>query len=299
VLKERLKKDFIKRFESVSCGRRSRYDVFQDWAECAAIAAYNTPVTLGVLPPNDTYHAFEKRYLEIAANYKKDELTAFAQMFGIVQYALGLAKTDFLGQLYEELEIGGKRTKGEFFTPFPVAKVTARVTFDEQHVKSLIEEKGYITFYEPCVGAGSMLIAASLVLEELGHDPRQHMVFTAVDINKLFCHMTFIQAASLGLTGWVSHGNSLSQEMWEQWATPQLQVAIRQDEMTPAAKLQAVFEEFAAAPEGGKPESVEPEPMPNFHLQEKAEEETISVEADFTPRQLTLFGDWQGELSNE
>ena len=124
------------------------------------------------------------------------------------------------------------------------------------------------------------------------------MLFTAADINKMFCHLTFIQAASLGLTGWVCHSNSLSQEIWEQWATPQLQVVIRKQEMTPAAKLQAVFEEFAASSEEEKPKVVESEIKPDSKSQEmihKQQEPTNVEDADFTPRQLTLFDDWKGE----
>lgn len=288
---EKLKRDFTKRFKSVSSGSRNRYDVFRDWAECAAISAYNSPVTTGILSPNSQSDAMEKRYLEIVANYKKDELLAFTEMFAIVQMALNLAKVDFLGQLYEELELGGKRTKGEFFTPFSVAKLMAQVTFDEQQVQSLIEEKGYVTVYEPCVGAGNLLIAAARQLEELGHDPKKHMLFTAVDVNKMFCHLTYIAAASLDLMGWVCHGNSLSEEMWEQWSTPRLDIVIRKDDATLIAKLQMVFEEFAASDKWEKPtvaqskSEAEPEP------QEKVGEKKPTAEADFTPRQLNLFND--------
>ncbi|NEO34082.1 MAG: N-6 DNA methylase [Symploca sp. SIO3C6] len=296
---EELKRDFTEAFESACRGHRNRFDVFRDWAECAMMATYNSPVTMGILKPDDTYHAFEKRYLEIVANYSQDEVKAFIKMLGIVQVVLEETKLDFLGSIYQELEIGGKPTKGEFFTPFPLAQALASVTLEKDVVQRAIDEKGYISFYEPCVGAGSLLIAASLVLEESGIDPRKYLLFKVADINAIFCNMTYIQAASLELIGWVCHENSLTQERWQVLTTPRLQVLSRKDDLTFAAKIYSVVEEFNVGNDDDEilPHNLELEIQKKDKITEVETQAIVVPVTDATNQQLNFFDLLEGEDS--
>ena len=212
MLFQRCKKDFIERFHSLA-HHRSDYEVFADWAEVASIVCHQTYYNLGLIPKDDIYRELEARYMEFVPRYGKDGMKTLSEMFGAVQYALHLGKTDVLGQLYQELELSSTR-KGEFFTPYTVSKAMARMLIDKEGIQRAIDEKGFVSISEPACGAGGMLIAACEVIEELGFEPRQVVFFEATDINHLCFDMTYIQLSVLGIPGFVCHGNSLTQEVW-------------------------------------------------------------------------------------
>ena len=118
------------------------------------------------------------------------------------------------------MEIGGKRSrqaKGEFFTPYPVAQLTAKMTL--LGCEEVIERQGYLTISEPACGAGSMLIAACEAIADKGYEPEKVMFFEAVDINPLCCHMAFVQCSCLELPGIVCHGDTIKYEFLERWET--------------------------------------------------------------------------------
>jgi len=73
-----------------------------------------------------------------------------------------------------------------------------------------------------------MVIDACKRVDELGFDSRRVMFVEATDINRTCFHATYLQLSILGILARVQHGNTLSNEMWQIWATPRLQLHLRQ-----------------------------------------------------------------------
>lgn len=70
---------------------------------------------------------------------------------------------DIIGNVYMELGQGDKRF-GQYFTPWGVAKMMARMTLSDFKLPEPGEPP--LTFYEPCVGSGIMILAAAETIEE-------------------------------------------------------------------------------------------------------------------------------------
>lgn len=200
--------------------RHSMNDVFADFVEMSALAISNAV---------DRHHfeAREKRYLEIAKKYDREELTRFAQMLGaltmtfeervqqLVPNGEGLA--DVLGQTYMMLELGNDRA-GQFFTPYTVSRMMAGINM--AHRTPSIKTDGFVTVLEPASGAGGMAIACADALNDAGHNYQQTMHATCIDIDPRCVHMTYVQLALLHIPAIVVHGNALSRELWAHWFTP-------------------------------------------------------------------------------
>ena len=205
------KKEFVNLIKSVR-PHENLYTLFADWLELACLTEQQIPYHVGFLAQDDIYEEREKKYLEIAGRYSRDELNKFAKLLGIVKTALHHTPQDFLGQIYMELELSQDRN-GEFFTPYNVSYMMAKMQLED--IDQYIENKGFITLNEPACGAGGMIIAAAQILEEAGYDPTNTMYFEATDINRICSNMAYLQTSSLGLSGAVHHGDTLRMEHWE------------------------------------------------------------------------------------
>jgi len=213
-------KDYAQEFKKLIAGfhhNRNIRDVFVDWLEVAACAIHQEPYHLGLVPRDTDFDKVEAEYMAAIKKYTKEELDVFARLFGITKMALWEKKTDFLGQIYMDLEISNDRS-GEFFTPFEVSLMMAKMLLGD--ISSHIQEKGFITIGEPACGGGGMLVAAAKVIEEQGYHPGEVMFFDATDISKACASMAYLQTSILGLSGIVRHGNSLSLEQWNSKFTP-------------------------------------------------------------------------------
>ena len=294
VVFSRLKKDFIEKFRSLIHKHRE-YQVFSDFVEVGAIVAHQAFYNLKMFPQDDAYKQLEKRYMEFVPIYGREGLTTFSEMFAIVQAALNTTKGDFLGEVYQELELNTKY-KGQFFTPYHLSKMIALMLLDKEGIERAISQKGFVSIEEPACGAGGMLIAACEVVEELGYDPRQVVYFEATDVDKTCFNMSYLQLASLGIPGFVIHGNSLNQEVWEQRPTPQLQLYLKREELNHGSKtvLKMLSLLSLASGEEAQKQKAEVEDVSTTETN-ATNEETASV----PPRQLDIFLDWQSQVNQE
>lgn len=213
-------KDYAHEFKKTIEGfRQNRHlrEVFVDWLEIAACAIHQEPYHLGLIPKDEEYEKLEAQYLGVVKKYTREELDTFATLLGITKMALWDEKADFLGKLYMELEISNDRS-GEFFTPFEVSLMMAKVILGD--LSSQISDKGFITIAEPACGGGGMLLASARAIEEQGYNPRDVMFFDATDISKPLADMAYLQTSILGLSGIVRHGNTLAAQEWSSRFTP-------------------------------------------------------------------------------
>lgn len=193
-------------------GRRV-WETFSDWVEVAAIVLTNSV-------PNPYHEDREARYHRVIQKYGGDAgYQAFVKLLGLLVEMLGLERRDVLGELYMTLDLGNEHT-GQYFTPHDVNRLNADLTITRASLDRLITEKGFVTAHEPTVGAGGMLIAISERVRHLGHNPQQVLHVTGIDLDITCVHMSILQLSLLGIPAVIGHGNTLTQKLHSEWATP-------------------------------------------------------------------------------
>ena len=128
-----------------------------------------------------------------------------AEMAGmlILTYEKGLG--DVLGEVYME-SIGGNKNSGQFFTPYSVSLVTARLTLPDT-----IDENKKLSLGEPTCGSGGMVIAAAQVLQEKGINYQRVLDVVCQDLDWTAVYMCYVQLSLLGVKAIVAQGNTLSE----------------------------------------------------------------------------------------
>lgn len=164
----------------------------------------------------------EETYLSIVSKYSAEELNIFVKGFANLvllaeKYATTCGPRDILGMIMEELGLTSERTS-QFFTPENICVMMAKMML--VNPDKAIEEKGYITLYEPCSGSGRMVLASATVLKEVNYNYCSQILVMATDIDLRCAMMTYIQLSLYGIPAIVKHQNSLSMETWSRWYTP-------------------------------------------------------------------------------
>lgn len=165
-----------------------RYKVFSDFVQCGAIAMHNR------FCPDEE---LEKQYLAIIKGYEREDVERLAHLLALVRIALNAQACDFLGMTFMQLELGDKH-RGQFFTPWSVASMMARLQLTGLEQK--LQTQPFVTISEPGCGAGGMMIAAAVEMQALGYEPSQHMWVSCVDIDVVAVSMAYIQLSSLDYT---------------------------------------------------------------------------------------------------
>jgi type I restriction-modification system DNA methylase subunit len=192
--------------------RHQTHQVFSDFVELAAISISNAVDT-------GQQEKREARYMEIVKRYQTDELQQFPKMLGELVNELETVPRDVLGEVFHELELHNKWT-GQFFTPFPLCQMMAKMNVGEGVVTSAIEQRGFLAAMEPACGSGAMVIALALALRDDKINYQQHLHVHATDVDAKCVHMAYLQLSLLHIPAIVIHGNSLSMEEWGRWYTP-------------------------------------------------------------------------------
>lgn len=206
------RKQLIKLLEANS-RRRNLWDVFGDFIEMAALAIANSV-------DSAQFHDREKRYMSIVKRYERDEVARFAQMLAELTSALEYGPDDVLGRIFGELELHNA-SRGQFFTPYHVCALMARLQIDGSgQLHRLIEKQGFVRVSEPACGAGAMVIAMAETMQERGVNYQQCMHVTAQDIDSRAVHMAYLQLSLLHIPAIVILGNTITMEEREHWYTP-------------------------------------------------------------------------------
>ena len=189
----------------------SDFQVFDDFLTAAAIS---------IRQPFEKDPENEKEYFKTIEKYSTNQICKLPQLLAITVLALEESPQDFLGGVFHELELHN-RYKGQFFTPYHVCLMMAKMTYSKPDFEAIIREKGFVTFSEPACGAGAMLIAVGHVFTEHGFNRSKELLFHAQDIDGRACKMAYIQLSLMGMPGIVQWGNTLSQENFDRpWKTP-------------------------------------------------------------------------------
>lgn len=181
-------------------GRYAPYNIFSDWIQMCSLAIQNGCVIV----QDKAWRDREQLYIDTARKYSEQEMEDFAQMFVWLGDALTEDMTDVLGQIYMEAGMGSKYT-GQFFTPFHLSELCARVGIDLDN----LPEHGRVTLNEPSCGGGGMIIAACKVLHEAGFDFQRRLDVVAQDLDWKGVYMTYLQLSLIGCRAIVVQGDTL------------------------------------------------------------------------------------------
>ena len=201
------RRTFIRLF-SDTARYHHRHEVFRDFTALGALAVQNA--FLRCL-------ALEKEYLAIAGRYQPEDMQRMSQLLGSLVCALDCRPGDFLGEIFMDLDMGSAYM-GQFFTPFSLSQLMARVTV--QDMVRQLEQKPFITLDEPAAGAGSMVIAFAQALADQGINPQQQLFVRCTDIDATAAQMCYLQLSYLGIPAEVITGNSLTLEVRRVFRTP-------------------------------------------------------------------------------
>lgn len=108
-------------------------------------------------------------YRQCLDRYSREQGEEFGRLLGLYVDAVELDPfRDILGEIFMRLDVNSVRA-GQFFSPQCLAEMMARLQFDAEHFKRLVEERGVVTVCDPAVGSGVMLLAfAKVVHQALG-----------------------------------------------------------------------------------------------------------------------------------
>ena len=181
-------------------GSRSKIVLFTDWVKMMAISI-----------SNQVWHneQREKEYMQLATTYSEAELERFGDMFGMLTLLFENDIDDYLGKIYMMGDMGNKGT-GQFFTPFHLAELTARLSFENQYSHYI--KKDRIEINEPASGGGAMILALAKVMRDEGINYQQVMRVTAQDLDWTGVYMSYVQLSLIGINAKVIQGDSLMDE---------------------------------------------------------------------------------------
>ncbi len=207
--------EIIKAIQKLTYGHTT-WDIFQDWLEMSAILISNT-VDWG------QQKKCEERYMEIVKKYSKEEMEQFTKMLDLLIEEMTRqteisGPCDILGEVFHGLELHNKY-HGQFFTPFHICECMGRMVLDDSLHKT-IDDRGYVSLCEPCVGAGGMVIGFANAMQQEKMNYQQQLCVTACDIDLKCVHMAYLQLSLYGIPAVIIHGNSLTLEEWSRWYTP-------------------------------------------------------------------------------
>ena len=206
--------EIIKRIDRASY-KVSKSKLISDVFECGALAISNRI-------DFTKYDEREERYKQIMNSYAPNERELLAEIFGMIFALLSSVVYDdgtlgdYLGELFMRCSQGEKHA-GQFFTPYHISKLMAKMVITDDKVKN----NEIMTLYEPCCGSGSMVIASMDVLQnDYGINYASDCFVLCEDIDIRCVHMAYLQLALAGIPAIIKHSNTLTREVWDVWKTP-------------------------------------------------------------------------------
>lgn len=215
------RKEFLTIFRRLTSRYRA-WDIWRDFVTMLACSISNAV-------DRTHFEQREARYMRIIQKYNKQEQALFPELAAQTVMALEEnPEQDFLGDIFMELNLGNE-SGGQFFTPYHVCDLMAKVAMENDMVQQ-VKEHGYITINDPCCGAGATLIAgvheARKQLEKQNLNYQNHVLVIAQDIDEVVAMMCYIQLSLLGIAAYIKVANTFTEPMIQNdnlekyWFTP-------------------------------------------------------------------------------
>lgn len=174
------------------------YKVFNDWLGLMFFA----------------YLKDDPAYLKIMRDYRNEapqgsrEADHFAMAHACLLEYMRKTNNEALSGLY--MEYAPNTNIGQFFTSYNLSEAICNLTLTD------IPKERKFTVYDPTCGAGIFFIASAkiMTLEENGR-----AIFIGQDLDINCCRMCALNLMFFNLNGVIIHGNTLSMEIKDTWAT--------------------------------------------------------------------------------
>lgn len=123
---------------------------------------------------------------------------------------------DYLGKIHHFLGVYNKM-KGQFFTPFHLAKMMAETQVD-QVIKKLKEE-GKIKITDQACGSACLILGMLAVLKEKGINYQKRIFINCSDLDENAIQMAYIQLSLTGVAAKCENKNALTGKTFGSWFT--------------------------------------------------------------------------------
>lgn len=198
------RKEIVKTIQEMA-GRYSAYEIFTDWIRCLALSIEQSTHLLR----DERWESREQEYIDTIKKYSDEEKTKIYKMTAYLIDTLEDGPDDVLGDVYMKSDMGSKAA-GQFFTPFHLSVLTAKLGLMEQIQAYKIGKLEKIEINEPACGGGAMILAAAKVLQESGVNYQEAMEVVAQDLDWKGVYMCYVQLSLLGISAICVQGDTLS-----------------------------------------------------------------------------------------
>lgn len=214
--------EFFKMFDRLSAeSNRALHTVFDDFCLMGRCIVHNfgmqEPLLARYMPKYEQCHT---EYHEREKYYKQPQIVLILNMLKALSELLAWQPDDYLGRYFGQMRLD-KHFHGQFFTPVHICEFMAAITFGD----GLPPEKPYVKVAEPACGSGAMIIGLIRHLQKQKlNNLGGKLLIMATDIDQLCVNMAYLQLGILGLSVRITHGNTLTNEAWDAFDTPNLQI---------------------------------------------------------------------------
>ncbi len=185
-------------------GKYSPTLIFDDFVKLVAISLSNSTDIIHT----EVWKNREEQYKAIISKYSADEFNNFVKILGVLVKLFEKEIYDYLGEIYMKCEMGNSRT-GQFFTPFNLSELTAKLSID--NIEKIKKSEDVITLNEPSCGGGGMILAYLKILKDNGINYQKRVKIVAQDIDFRSIYMAYIQLSLVGARAKVIQGDTLAE----------------------------------------------------------------------------------------
>lgn len=197
------KQEMIRIINDMS-GKYSGYEIYSDWLRCLALSISNACCMVH----DKVWKDREQAYLDTMRKYTPEDHEAMARLTACLIDTLEDGPDDVLGHVYMASGMGSK-IAGQFFTPYHLAVLTAKIGLVEKLEQ--YQETGKITINEPTCGGGAMIIASAQILRDQGINYQKAMEVVAQDLDWKGVYMCYVQLSLLGISAICVQGDTLQE----------------------------------------------------------------------------------------
>ena len=201
--------NIVKKIQSTD--QKYNYDeIFFDWIKAMFYAYANSC-------NSDGYEDREEKFNRLAEKHGAKTMQIFYECQAeLVMLFEEKGIDDYLGKIHHQLGVHNKM-KGQFFTPFHIAKMMAETQVD-QVIKKLKEE-GKIKITDQACGSACLILAMLAVLKEKGINYQNKIFINCSDLDENAIQIAYIQLSLTGAAAKCENKNALTGEMFGSWFT--------------------------------------------------------------------------------
>lgn len=199
--------NIVKKIQSTD--QKYNYDeIFFDWIKAMFYAYCNTCNTEG-------YEDREKEFNRLTEKHGAKTMQMFYECHAELVMLFEKEIDDYLGKIHHQLGVHNKM-KGQFFTPFHLAKMMAETQVSDV-IKKLKE--GRIKITDQACGSACLLLAMLAVLKEKGINYQNRVMIVCSDLDEIAIQMAYVQLSLAGVAAKCENKNALTGETFGSWLT--------------------------------------------------------------------------------